>query len=68
MTMKKVNLSENLKDLEKLNHELHLAVKNGLSPEGFKELIEDYINVLDNVRLAYNDEHPAIINGIQRQK
>nr|WP_157247022.1 hypothetical protein [Pedobacter panaciterrae] len=63
--MKKATLSENLKDLEKVNFNLLNAVNTGLPPEVFAELIRDYKDILENVRLAYNDEYPGIINGIQ---
>lgn len=66
--MKKATLAENLQDLKNINQELHEAIENGLALEPFQILIKDYADILENVRLAYNESHPSIINGIHTLK
>jgi hypothetical protein len=67
-TIKKPTLSENLTDLERIRITLDNTIKKGYGQEVVKEIIEDYTNILDNVRRAYNDEYPGIINGIRGMK
>jgi hypothetical protein len=63
--MTKATLAGNLFDLEKAHHEISNAISMRLNQEAFKELIEDYKNILENVKIAYNDDYPGIVNGIQ---